>query len=243
MYEEAQDNRIRLLLLDTQALFRTGLARLLASEPGLEVAGECGNAAEALEVLGTLPVNIVLLDLDQATDGGDGFMSAARRMGYQGRFLVLAGAPDARAAAVAIRLGASGIFLKSETPDRLVQAITLVANGAAWLDQRIVRLLADQSVDRFSQPAEEGSPNLLTEREQKVLLGILGGLSNKKIADKLGISEGAVKTSVQQLFHKAGVRSRSRLVRAALEGSLVTAADSTRRTQNAVVAALGPMPV
>ena len=243
MYEEAQDNRIRLLLLDTQALFRTGLARLLASEPALEVAGECGSAAEALEVLGTSPVNIVLLDFDHATDGADGFMSAARRKGYQGQFLVLAGAPDARASAGAIKLGASGIFLKSETPDRLVHAITLVANGAVWLDQRIIRLLADQSVDRFPQPAEEGSPNLLTERERKVLLGILGGLSNKKIADKLGVSEGAVKTSVQQLFHKAGVRSRSRLVRAALEGSLVTAADSMRRTQNAPAAGLGATPI
>jgi two-component system, NarL family, nitrate/nitrite response regulator NarL len=241
--EEAQDNRIRLLLLDTQALFRTGLARLLASEPGLEVAGECGSAAEALEVLGTSPVNIVLLDFDQATDGGDGFMSAARRKGYQGRFLILAGTPDARASAVAIKLGASGVFLKSETPDRLVNAITLVANGALWLDQRIIRLLADQSVDRFPRPADQGSASLLSERERKVLLGILGGLSNRKIADNLGISVGAVKTSVQQLFHKAGVRSRSRLVRAALEGSLVTAADSMRRAQNAAAASLGATPI
>ena len=219
------------------------MARLLASEPGLEIAGECGSAAEALEVLGASPVNVVLLDFDHATDGADGFMSAARRKGFQGRFLVLAGTLDARASAVAIKLGVSGVFLKSETPDRLVHAITLVANGAVWLDQRIIRLLADQSVDRFPQPAEQGSPNLLTERERKVLLGILGGLSNKNIADKLGVSEGAVKTSVQQLFHKAGVRSRSRLVRAALEGSLVTAAESVRRAQNAAAAGLGPTPV
>ena len=120
-----------------------------------------------------------------------------------------------------------------------MQAIALVANGAVWLDQRIIRLLADQSVDRFPQLDDNGSSNLLTEREQKVLLGILGGLTNKKIGDNLGISEGCVKASVQQLFHKAGVRTRSRLVRAALEGSLVTATGLIR-TRNAAATVATP---
>ncbi len=223
MSEQVQDNRIRLVLLDDQALFRASLGRLLASQPGLEVAGERGDSAEAIEILSASKVNVVLLDFDHATRTGDGFMSAARRRGYQGRFLVIAGTADAGNAALAIRLGASGVFLKSEPPDRLLQAITLVANGAVWLDQTIIRRLAEQSVDRVDQlpfPDDRGSPSLLTEREQKVLVGILGGLTNKKIGCKLGISEGSVKASVQQLFGKAGVRTRSRLVREALEGSL-----------------------
>ena len=243
MNEQAHENRIRLMLLDDQALFRASLGRLLASEPSLEVAGECGNAAEALGILSASRVDVILLDLDQAIEGGDGFMSAARRSGYEGRFLILTGAADARNSAMAIRLGASGIFLKSEPPDRLMQAITDVANGAVWLDQRIIRLLADVSVDRFPPRDDRGSANLLTEREQKVLLGILAGLTNQKIGFNLSISVGSVKTSVQQLFHKAGVRSRSRLVRAALEGSLATAADSMRRAQNGAAAGLGPTPV
>ena len=223
MNEQVQDNRIRLVLLDDQALFRASLGRLLASQPGLEVAGECGSSAEAIEILSASKVNVVLLGFDHATKSGDGFMSAARRKGYQGRFLIIAGTADARSAALAIKLGASGVFLKSEPPDRLLQAITLVANGAVWLDQTIIRLLAEQSVDRLDRlplPDDRGAPSLLTEREQKVLRGILGGLTNKKIGSKLGISEGSVKASVQQLFGKAGVRTRSRLVREALEGSL-----------------------
>jgi DNA-binding NarL/FixJ family response regulator len=224
--EQVQDNRIRLVLLDDQALFRASLGRLLASQPGLEVAGECGSSAEAIETLSASKVSVVLLGFDHATKSGDGFMSLARRKGYQGRFLIIAGTADARSAALAIKLGASGVFLKSEPPDRLFQAITLVANGAVWLDQAIIRLLAEQSVDRVDRvdrlplPDDRESPSLLTEREQNVLRGILGGLTNKKIGNKLGISEGSVKASVQQLFGKAGVRSRSRLVREALEGSL-----------------------
>ena len=220
MSEQVQDNRIRLVLLDDHALFRASLGRLLASQPGLEVAGECGNSVEAIEILSASRVNVVLLDFDHATRTGDGFMSAARRKGYQGRFLVIAGTADASNAALAIRLGASGVFLKSESPDRLLQAITLVASGVVWLDQTIIRRLAEQSVDRLPLLDDHAPPHLLTEREQNVLRGILGGLTNRKIGHKLGISEGSVKAAVQQLFGKAGVRTRSRLVREALEGSL-----------------------
>lgn len=233
MNELTHENRIRLVLLDDQALFRASLGRLLASEPGLEVVGECGNTAEALQILSASPVDVVLLDFGQGTEGGDGFMSVARRNGYQGRFLIVAGAADARSSAIAIKLGASGIFLKSEPPDRLVQAITLVANGAVWLDQRTIRLLADQSAGGFPQPDDQGSAKVLTDREQKVLLGILAGLTNKKIGENLGLSEGSVKTSVQQLFYRTGVRTRSQLVRTALEGSLGTASRLMRRTRDA----------
>jgi DNA-binding NarL/FixJ family response regulator len=194
----------------------------------LEVVGECGSPAEALEILSASPADVVLLDFDHGAEGDGGFMSAARRNGYQGRFLIVAGAADAKDSAIAIKLGASGIFLKSEAPDRLVQAITLVASGAVWFDQRTIRLLADQSVARLPQLDDPKSGKPLSDREQKVLLGILGGLTNKKIGDNLGLSESSVKACVQQLFHKMSVRTRSQLVRAALEGSLGTSSGSRR---------------
>lgn len=227
-----QSDRIRLVLLEGQTLFRASLSGLLASQREFEVVGECGSSAEALEILSVLPVDVVLLDFDCATERGCGFMAAARRGGYQGRFLVVAGAVDARSSALAINLGASGIFLKSESPDRLVRAITLVANGAVWLDQSIVRLLADQSVETLRKPDHPKPERPLSDREQKVLLGVLGGLSNKKIGENLGVSEGTVKAAVQQLFHKTGVRTRSQLVRVALEGSLETAKGLRGRLRN-----------
>jgi DNA-binding NarL/FixJ family response regulator len=218
--EHTAANGIRLILLDNQALFRESLARFLASQPGLEVAGECADADQALEILRTSAVDVVLLDFNFVTEGEDGFLFAARRAGYEGRFLIVSGTADARRSATAIKLGASGIFLKSEAPDRLVQAIQLVAAGAVWLDQRVVRVLADELVDRVPQLDHQESVTLLTEREQKVLLGILGGLTNRKIGDNLGLSEGSIKALVQQLFSKTGVRTRSQLVRVALQGSL-----------------------
>jgi DNA-binding NarL/FixJ family response regulator len=231
--EQTGESRIRLVLLDNQALFRTSLGRLLASQSGLEVVRECSNCAEALEVLRGSPVDVVLVDFDHATEGRDGFMPAARRNGYRGRFLVVAGAADVRDSAMAIRLGASGVFLKTEPPERLVQAITFVANGAAWLDQRVIRLLAAQTVDGSLSVDDQGPASPLTDRDKKVLLGILEGLTNRRIGDELGISEGSVKASVQHLFQKAGVRTRGRLVRAALEGSLGTARARIRPPRSA----------
>lgn len=220
MNEQTEADPIRLVLLDDQALFRASLARLLSLQPGIEVVAECGSSTDALEVLSGQPVHVVLLDFEHAMGGtgdDDGFISMARRGGYQGRFLIVAGTADARNAALAIKLGASGIFLKSEAPDRLVQALKLVANGAVWFDHRIIQLLADQLMGPLPHPDAPSSAHLLSERERRVLLGILGGLTNRKIGDNLGLSEGAVKASVQQLFHKTGVRTRSQLVRIALE--------------------------
>ncbi len=217
------ENPIRLVLLDENGLFRASLCRFLSSEPGFEVAGECSTFEEALQLMNRSLVDLVLLHLDLGSEDGNEFMSAAREAGYRGRFLIVTGTADARNSAIALKLGASGIFLKSEPPNRLVQAIRLVASGDVWVDQKVIQLLADQLVDRYLQIEDHGSRNILGDRDQKVLLGILGGLTNKKIGGGLGLSESSVKNIVQQLFQRAGVRTRSQLVRVALEGSLGTA--------------------
>jgi|HubBroStandDraft_6_1064221.scaffolds.fasta_scaffold189716_2 DNA-binding NarL/FixJ family response regulator len=229
MQEQTEEKRIRLVLLDDHGLFRASLGCLLASEPDFEVAGECGTSAEALEILKHSGVDIILLDFDLGSERGSEFISAVRKAGYQGRFLIVTGAPDARRSALALKLGASGIFLKSEAPDRLVQAIRLVAKGDVWVDQKVIQLLADQLVDRHPQPEDHGFDGPFGDRERKVLLGILGGLTNKKIGDNMGLSESSVKNLVQRLFAKAGVKTRSQLVRVALEGSLGRARQVMRR--------------
>jgi two-component system, NarL family, nitrate/nitrite response regulator NarL len=232
MHEQTAENRIRLVLVDEQVLLRASMGRFLATQPGFELAGECGTAAEALEILKSSPVDIVLSDLDLRTDRGDNLISAARNAGYNGRFLIVAGAADARQLSAAIKLGASGIFLKSEALDRLVQAIRLVASGAVWVDQKAIQLLADRLAES-PQLDYRTSQNLLTDREEKALLGILGGLTNRRIGENIGISEGTVKSVVQQLFRKAHVRKRGQLVRVALEGSLSGARELAERARPA----------
>ncbi len=209
--------RIRLLLLDDHILFREGLSRLLASEPDFEMAGHCGTSAEALGLLRHAEVDIVLLDFDLGEDHGSEFISAARKAGYEGKFLMITAGMSATESSIALQLGAAGIFLKHNSPTVLAQAIRTVAEGGMWVDPKIIRLMADG----VHQTVEQGVRKHLTEREQEVLRGIFEGLSNKEIASQLNVTEGAVKATLQQLFQKTGVRTRSQLVRIALEASLV----------------------
>src|SRR5215469_3476000 len=133
---------MRLLLVDDHVLFREGLCRLLAAEPGLEIAGDCGTAAEALDVLKHSPVDIVLLDSDLGDDHGSQFISSARRMGFSGKILMVTAGMTARESSSALQLGASGIFLKHDSPGALVKAIRTVAGGQVWVDPRVVQNMA-----------------------------------------------------------------------------------------------------
>ena len=208
--------RIRLLLVDDHILFRDGLSRLLALEPDLEVVAGCGTVAEALDIVGRQPVDIVLLDYDLGEDHGSHFLSAARRTGYTGKVLMVTAGVTAKESSTALHLGASGIFLKHNSPGTLAKAVRLIMAGEIWVDPKVIQLMAD----RVDQREEERVSPLLTEREQQVLRGIFEGLTNKEIGAQLGVSDGAVKATLQQLFQKTGVRTRSQLVRIALEGSL-----------------------
>jgi len=210
---------IRLLLLDDHILFREGLSRLLASEPDFRMAGHCGTPVEALALLRREVVDVVLLDFDLGDDHGSQFISAARQAGYPGKFLMITAGMTATESSIALQLGASGVFLKHNSPATLARAIRMVAAGEMWLDQRVIQLMADG----VHQREEQGVRRLLTDREQQVLRGIFEGLTNKEIAAGIGVSEGAVKATLQQLFQKTRVRTRSQLVRIALETSLATA--------------------
>jgi len=210
--------RIRLLLVDDHVLFRESLSRLLASEPDFEIAGNCGTAAEALAVLKRAPVDVVLLDFDLGEDHGGELISAARRAGFTGKVLMVTAGMNAMESSIALQTGASGIFLKHNSPGSLAKAIRMVAGGEMWLDQRVIQAMADG----VRHGEEQSARKLLTEREQEVLRGIFEGLSNKEIATEIGVSESAVKATLQQLFQKTRVRTRSQLVRIALETSLLT---------------------
>ena len=213
---------VRLLLIDSQVLFRSSLSWILSAEPGFEVAAECSTPAEALDVLSSSaerPVDLVLMDFDMGTDHADSFICAARKAGYEGRFLIVTGSPDARSAALALRLGASGIFLKSDQPPRLVQTIRTIMSGDVWVDRTIIQLLANQLIDRWPDFETDKPVNQLGAREKQVLMGILRGHSNREIGASLGMTESSVKNCLQHLFAMTGVRTRSQLVRMALQGS------------------------
>jgi DNA-binding NarL/FixJ family response regulator len=210
---QASMPKIRILLLDDHTLFRDGLSRLLDSEPDFEIAANCSSVPEALEIVRRLPIDIVLLDYDLGEETGSDFLVRAREAGYSGRLLMLTAGMSGVESVEAVRGGAAGIFLKHNSPALLSEAIRKVISGEAWLDKRQMQILAEAAAPFEQQPSQRP----LTDREREVLRGVFEGLGNKEIAAKLGVSESSVKASLQHLFQKTGVRTRSQLVRIALE--------------------------
>lgn len=203
---------IRILLIHPRALFRSSLARLLETERDFELVAECAGVAEALESLVNASPDVILFDFNIWQD----LIPAARDASYQGRFLAIAEDIDAAHCVRALSGGVSGVVLGADSPSRLIQAIHVVVNGAAWVDQSVIQLLADRYPHH-----EDLCLDALAEREQAVLKGILGGLTNRKIADRIGTSESTVKAILQHLFARTGVRTRSQLVRIMLADQAV----------------------
>jgi DNA-binding NarL/FixJ family response regulator len=208
----ASRDQARLLLLDDHLLFREGLARLLATESEFELVAQCGTVAEALSVLADRRVDLVLLDFDLGNDTGGSLLQAMRTSGYDSNVLLVTAGVSPLDARLLRDAGIGGIFHKQGSPATLLEAIRTVASGKTWLDPIEIQARA--------QPGYVSSSDRLTTREQEVLRGVFEGLINKQIAIRIGVSESSVKASLQQLFHKTGVRTRSQLVRIALERSL-----------------------
>jgi len=206
--------KTQLLLLDDHTLFRAMLGRLLETESEFRVAAQCSTSGEALDALGRGRIDLVLLDYDLGNrETGLQFIRRAREAGYSGRiFMVTAGMADADYVR-ALGMGVCGIFLKHSEPELLTDAIHKVMSGETWIDQRCIVGL----VKAVESEGRQSRKNQLSERERDVLKGVFAGLSNKEIGAQLKISEASVKSALQQLFVKTGVRTRSQLVRVALE--------------------------
>jgi two-component system nitrate/nitrite response regulator NarL len=203
---------LQLLLVDDHALFREGLTRLLEREPGFVVAGTASTAREALHVLSMRHVDIVLLDYDLGAERAVHFISEARACGFSGSILIVtAGVSDLESIQL-VESGVAGVFHKHNRPELLCECVRKVAAGEVWLENKYLKPLF-----RRVESAEPAVSPRLTERERHVLRCVFQGLANKEIAEGLGVSETSVKGTLQQLFQKTGVRTRTQLVRIALE--------------------------
>jgi DNA-binding NarL/FixJ family response regulator len=206
--------QIRILLVDDHSLFRESLSRLLEAEPEFRIAATCATVDEALAALDRHPVDVVLLDYDLGEEQGTVFLDEAKRQGFAGRILMVTAGMSDTGTLRAFESGSAGVFLKHSPPSQLVEAIHKVAGGEMWLDSRAVQSLVSGATGKSE---EQRTADSLTERERAVLKSVFEGLTNKEIGGRLQISESSVKAVLQQLFDKTGVRTRSQLVRIALE--------------------------
>jgi DNA-binding NarL/FixJ family response regulator len=205
---------IRVLLVDDQALLRTGLRMVLEEQDDIEVVGEASDGDEAVTRASELSPDVVLMDVRMPrTDG----IEATRRIVEErptSRVLILTTFDLDEYAFSALRYGASGFLLKDVPPLELAAAIRSVARGDAVVAPTVTRRLLDAYANRLPdlrlgrEAADEEGSALLTDREFQVLVEVAGGLSNREIAAKLFLAEATVKTHVGRILAKLGLRDR-----------------------------------
>ncbi|MFJ9634322.1 response regulator [Streptomyces sp. NPDC101175] len=223
MTQEAVTKPARVVVADDQTVLREGIVMLLGLLPGIEVVGAAGDGDEAVRLVAELAPDVVLMDLRMPRCDG---VEATRRIraDHPGtQVVVLTTFADDASLFPALHAGARGYLTKDAGGDEIVRAVHSVLSGDAGLSpsiqRRLLERLSDPEPQSVSDPAEP--PDGLTAREIEVLVLIAEGLSNQEIARKLHVSTATVKTHINNLFAKTGLKDRAQAVRYAYGKGLV----------------------
>jgi DNA-binding NarL/FixJ family response regulator len=201
---------ITILIVDDHSVVRAGIRALLNTEPGFKVVGEAENGAKAVEIYGKLQPQLVLMDLRMPILDGVKATRSIRQLDPQALVVILTthqGDDEVRAAFDA---GAMGYLLKNSLGDDLPTALRAVVDGERWVPVEIAKKLSDHA-----------TKDKLTERELDVLRRLIGGDSNKELAEKIGVTEHTVKAHLKSIIAKLRVRDRTEAVTVGLRRGMI----------------------
>lgn len=210
---------IRVVLVDDQAMVRSGLRLILESEPDIRVVGEAANGRAAIDDVARLRPDLVLMDVQMPVMDG---LAATRRLvaDAQATVLILTTFDLDEYIFEALRAGAAGFILKNAPAEELIHAVRTVAAGDALLAASITRRVIERFAERRRAPEAVRQLDRLSAREREVLLLVAEGLSNGEIADRLVLGEATVKTHIGSILAKLGLRDRVAAVIVAYESGL-----------------------
>jgi DNA-binding NarL/FixJ family response regulator len=213
---------VRVLVADDQPLVREGLRKIFEADPDLEVVADVADGRAAVEAVGRLHPDVVVMDIRMPVMDGIEATRQVTRLDHPPLVLVLTTFDLDEYVFGALRAGASGFLLKDAMPEHLIAAVHTIARGDALLDPAVTRAV----VERFGRtpepdPAAAGRLAGLSQREHEVLLLLVEGCSNKEIAGRLFVSEATVKTHVMAVLRKLDLRDRIQAVIFGYESGLV----------------------
>jgi len=215
--------KIRLLLVDDHAVIRTGLRMLLGNEPDVEIIGEAGTGHEALEAVGAMDPDVVLMDIGLPDISGIEATRSIRANHPRTAVVALTIHEDEEYFFKMLDAGALGYVPKRAAPEELLTAIRAAAKGEVYLFPSLAKLLVRDYLTQNRQTNGEPSLDGLTDREQEVLQYLAEGKANEEIAEALVISPKTVARHRENLMRKLNLHSRSELVRYAIRKGIIQA--------------------
>ncbi|GAA1568143.1 response regulator transcription factor [Kribbella karoonensis] len=213
---------ITVMVVDDQEMVRAGFGALLDAQPDIQVVGQAGDGAQAVELAAELKPDVILMDVRMPVLDG---LAATQRIlagstpGEPPRVVMLTTFDLDDYVYAALRAGASGFLLKHSTPDELAAAVRVVAAGDALLAPSVTRRLVEDFAR--AQPVVQVTPDRLTPRETDVLRLVARGLSNRQIAEELVLAEQTIKSHVSNVLTKLDLRDRAQAVVYAYESGVV----------------------
>ncbi len=202
-------NQIAIVIADDHAVLRESLTALLQSQPDFVVVGSAANGEEALRLVQEHNPQVLVLDLFMPESDGFEVLRTLERAGNRVASVILTGSENQNDYVQVVRLGARGLVLKADDPQRLFAAIRAVAEGDLAFSNEIAESVLDaMASDRPPSPTSLGR---LSERERQISYMVARGMKNRDIANELNISENTVKRHLQSIFSKTGSHDRLEL--------------------------------
>jgi DNA-binding NarL/FixJ family response regulator len=208
------EKRIGIVIADDHMVLRESLTALLQSQPDFDVLGTAGNGEEAVRLVQEHSPQVLVLDLFMPDSDGFEVLRTLERAGNRVASVVLTGSDSQNDHVQVVRLGARGLVLKADDPQKLFAAIRSVADGELAFSDEIAHSIMDAMAS--DQPAVPSSMTRLSDRERQISYMVARGMRNRDIATDLAISENTVKRHLQSIFSKTGSRDRLELAVLAL---------------------------
>jgi len=200
---------LRMIIADDHALFRQGLRSMLRLEPGVVVVAEVERVADLAPILAETRCDVLLLDLQMDRNALADIEGLARRV----RVLVVTASEQPSEALAALRAGARAVVFKRFALETLMDAVRAVVEGHVWMPPALQAEITAQALQSETEP--------LSSREREIVRAVALGLRNAEVAQRLAIAEATVKTHLNKVFQKLGIRDRTELVRYAIRVGIV----------------------
>jgi DNA-binding NarL/FixJ family response regulator len=202
---------VRIIIADSEAIFRVGMGKIFALEKDLEVVAQTDNLQQTLTAISSTPADVILFEAGLSSNPGESVSEVIRRAQPDTRVIVVAHHTGEEETVEYLRRGVRGILTRSVSPDLLVRCVRKVAAGETWLDNQGVNWV----IEAYRSQAEMGTTPKqqlrLSEKEMLIIGGVTQGLKNKDIALEVGTTEQVVKNYLRKIYDKLGVSDRLEL--------------------------------